>query len=562
MTNAKRQPAASVSGPLQWSEIGAGLLLTAAVIYLQVTAWLSAGPLWRDEATSVNVVNLPSLWTMWVDGGRWDSFPALWHTLLRGWSAVGLGSSDLALRASGLAVGVGTLAALWWAVRQLGGKAPLVSLLLLGLSPVFLVSGGSVRAYGLGVLTLLLAAAAIWRMVNQPSWGRVVFAACASLLCVHSVFPNCIMLLALCLGATAVAVRRRHWRAAITVLAGGALAGASMLVYLQSAAQRKEWDVIMQYPVNLPYFTAAFLETVSESASWMIWVWLALLVLVTLSGVYLAFRPARPVTPDLRELPLFAFVILVTGTACFAAYLDLLKYAVTARYFLPLIGLGALCLDAGLVPLMRSSAVTRQVLPVAIALLAAGSFPSALAAAHTRMTNVDEAARQVERSAGPGDLMVVDPWFLGVTVQRYYHGAAPWVTLPDFEQRMFQPAPDFKARMAEVRPLVPVLRRVQGVLESGHRLWLLGNTRFLAPGQSPMCLPPAPQSPYGWRMSAYTADWSCQLGDLLQRHARSITLIPIPDLPFVNVDEKVRLVVVDGWQQPAYGAGAEGQSSP
>src|SRR3954462_46039 len=91
-----------------------GICVAAIVVALglHVVLLTHAGGLWRDEVSTVQLANFPTMGEMWRLLGR-DSFPALFPLLLRIWSAIGLGGSDFSLRIVGLLVGLLILAALW-----------------------------------------------------------------------------------------------------------------------------------------------------------------------------------------------------------------------------------------------------------------------------------------------------------------------------------------------------------------------------------------------------------------------------------------------------------------
>src|ERR1700688_4736445 len=66
------------------------------------------------------------------------------------------GGGARALRAFGLAVGLGIAGILWLNARTTARTVPLLSLALLGLDVPFLVFGESLRGYGMGSALILL----------------------------------------------------------------------------------------------------------------------------------------------------------------------------------------------------------------------------------------------------------------------------------------------------------------------------------------------------------------------------------------------------------------------
>ena len=54
-----------------------------------------------------------------------------------------------------------------------------------------------------------------------------------------------------------------------------------------------------------------------------------------------------------------------------------------------------------------------------------------------RMTNMDLIARSLSKAVNKKDLIVVNPWYCGISFQYYYSGAAPWTTLPALQDHSF-----------------------------------------------------------------------------------------------------------------------------
>jgi len=116
--------AGSISGAIQTDGI-IGVLGTSNILdwnlVLNDIAFLThAGGLWRDEVNTINLASRRSLGEI-----ANDSFPIFMPLMVRVWSAMGLGESDMELRLLGVIIGLGILAALWVAalrevVRHLG----------------------------------------------------------------------------------------------------------------------------------------------------------------------------------------------------------------------------------------------------------------------------------------------------------------------------------------------------------------------------------------------------------------------------------------------------------
>jgi hypothetical protein len=150
-------------------------------------------------------------------------------------------------------------------------------------------------------------------------------------------------------------------------------------------------------------------------------------------------------------------------------------------------------------------------------------------------------------SASDGDLVVVTPWYYGVSFNRYYHGAAAWTMLPPLEDRSLHRPDLVKRLLARDDPAAPVLERVKATLASGKRLFLVGTLggRVTEP---PPRLPPAPGTPTGWWQGTYGANWSAHLQYMLQNHAKSARGLDVSGTQAVLAYEVPSAWVVEGWR--------------
>jgi hypothetical protein len=244
---------------------------------------------------------------------------------------------------------------------------------------------------------------------------------------------------------------------------------------------------------------------------------------------------------------LFAVLALVLGVAAQLLFQYLLAYTPRAWYDLPLLALIAVALEPLAAALCRRplARLARVVLAVA---LAAAMLPYELPFLRLRMTNADLIARRLASAAGPDDLVVVSPWYFGISFNRYYGGPASWMTLPDLPDHQVHRYDLVKARLASPRPIDDVLEAVRRTLLGGHRVWLVGQLRFPPPGQAPPVLPPAPGGAAGWHDLPYVESWSMQLGALLRDHAAALTRVPAPSPDPISPLERMTLAVAAGWR--------------
>src|SRR5262249_9181467 len=149
---------------------------------------------------------------------------------LRAWSCLGL-HSDFSFRILGLLIGLTILPVLWWNARQLSSSTPILALLLFALSPVTLRWGDSLRAYGLGILFVLLFLGLIWTLIQRQTRFICSLAMLAAVLAVQSLYQNAFVIGSICLGGLVVTLRRRNYRMSGLIVLTGIPAALSLLPY-------------------------------------------------------------------------------------------------------------------------------------------------------------------------------------------------------------------------------------------------------------------------------------------------------------------------------------------
>ncbi|HWP66111.1 MAG TPA: hypothetical protein VNO26_09385, partial [Candidatus Limnocylindria bacterium] len=329
----------------------AGLLLTLALIGLEARYQRHAGPLWRDEVTSVNVAAQPTLAGV-LTAVPYDSFPLGWPLVLHGWIAAGQGDSDGELRRLGFVVMLATFAVLWWAGRRLGLDAPLVTLLLLGMSPSVLVYGGQVRGYGLGALTIAWCFAATWHYLHAPGAGRLLLAALAATAAVQTYFANAFLVAAFAVGGAAVTLPARRTHALAGLVAVDALAAASLLLDLPSFTYALQVAPLEQRETSLAWLVEVFRHALAPGVPLLAACWILAPVLA-IAGCLWTWRRAAQ---DRAAADLACFV-LVSALAALPAYFGYLhgvaRLPTQYWYYLSLMAVLALACDAGTALLAR-----------------------------------------------------------------------------------------------------------------------------------------------------------------------------------------------------------------
>jgi hypothetical protein len=545
------------------------LLIAILAVGLHIRFVTHVGGLWRDEANSAHLATLPTFGELWhfLD---YDSFPIVFFAVLRAWLGVFGSDNDVSLRTLGCIIGLGILCVLWINARAFGTRWPVLSLALIGLNPMLIRYGDSTRAYGLGMILILLTFGSFWRLLDsasQPSLKRVVTATALALLSVQCLYYNSVLLFAIAAGAVAVAVRARAWRTVSIVLSIGTFAAASLLPYVPMMRRMREWTFLVSHSTNLAWLWKRSCEVIGAPDPLGIWLWAALFIGGL--GVVASFAIARFLHAFFdRQSPtggpsaisaavLFAAVALAVGVAAYAGFLRILNYYTAPWYYITLAAFAACALDIvfGAWPI----AAKLQVLPLVLrgARLAAALLLLCLAGLPTweemptRHTNVDLLATRLQLLATKGDLILVPRWECAITLCRYYRGPAEIISLPPIEDHRFHRYDLLLRQMMTTDPLRPVFARLEEVLRSGHRIFLAGALPLPRADFSSHTLPPAYRDPSGgWHGAHYDVVWQLQAAHFLRSHAMggSEIQVSVPGRASVQGFENLDLGMVAGWR--------------
>ncbi len=524
-------------------EVGAGAVVSVLAIVLSYRFCTEAGPLWRDEASTVHLATLPRYADL-LRALHFDSAPALYPTILRAWATPWNPADDVVFRLFSLLVAAGLVAAVWITARSIAIGAPLLTLVLFDLHRTVLQTVGSLKPYGLGAVFLVLAFGAIGTMLALPSRRTALWAAAAMILALQTLYHNAVLLLGVCAAAVAVKAISRDWKAARLVAVTGAIALLSLLPYAGVVAQSRDWRPLNQIETNTGRLLRQLVEIFSDWNGRLMILW-ALVVVAAVVASALVLRSAGRSAPD-RERVAYALLTLLFAGTLYLAFLRLVSRNAEPWHLAPLMVLVALCLDV-----MISRPLTFRWLRLGLAGVAALVLvPTSVLWVGVRQTNIDLLATYLEGSAQPGDAIVVTPWFLGVTFNRYYHGSVPWITIPPIEDLTIHRYDLLKARMTARDPLTPVYRVMSSALESGHRVWLVGGLQFPAPGDVAVPLPPAPAAPSGWRDSPYYLAWSREAGQFVQNRSVRLGVVDVQAGQPVWPAEDIVLLMAEGWRAP------------
>jgi hypothetical protein len=521
------------------------VLLSLMVLFFIAVRVNHAGALWRDECAVVQLARMPDVSDI-TRNFQHEAFPIPFPILIRGYTNL-FGDTDSSLRVFGAGVGSALVCALWLSARCAGDGLPIISLSLLGLNTTFLIWGLTIRGYGLGSVFVILVFGLFAALLGKPSPATMVAAVLLSIAAVQCLVHNLVLVFALTISVTVICLLRRDARNMAIFLAILALCGISFLPYLNAYTSGSPWSIVAESPLTFRSLSKQFILATGDPRSAFAPCW-AIAFLVLLSAATLRLyhlRRGRP-TPE-WEILLYLMLVPVIATVGYYLFLHLLNYLARPWYFLALLSILAVSLDGLAARLLSFKWIRLSRLLFALAALAILPFyvwPKII----ERQSNIDVVAKRVTELAKPVDLIVVAPWQYGISFNRYYKGAARWITLPKIADLRFHRYDLFREKMVSPHPIDDVLEEVQRGLAAGNRVWFVGGLTQLQENDVPRFLSPAPDPTSGWDNRAYNRSWLEQLSAFVRAHGEHGQTVPLPSTSPVNELENVPLMVVDGWQ--------------
>jgi hypothetical protein len=103
-----------------------------------------------------------------------------------------------------------------------------------------------------------------------------------------------------------------------------------------------------------------------------------------------------------------------------------------------------------------------------------------------------------------------------------------------------------KAKLQTNDPIAPVIDKITATLQSGNRVWLVGNIPF---SEEPLPkIRPAPNNPWGWRDPPYSFHWGAQVTQFLSAHSQRSAVAIAPSTNCVNPNENLTVFLMTGWK--------------
>jgi len=524
---------------LEWVS---AILISLVALALHVVFLNHAGGFWRDETCVVQIGTLPTLGDVWEMLPH-DHCPILVPALVRLWTKLGLGNTDFGIRQLGFILGLMLTASYWASARIMRRGLPLVALSLVGVNVMVIRTGDSLRAYGLGSTLSVLSLALIWRAAKNPRPANLLWAAVVAVISVQCLYQNAVFIFAGCCGGFVVCLMERRWRDIVRILGIGFVAAISLLPYVAPIRASQDWWILARTGFTMEMG----LRNLSTLMGFPSPIFAGLWIVLGLFALYVAVLAVKePALIGARDLILFNTVAMVVGMAGFFAFLKSSNLPTQFWYFIPLLVFITPCLEAILLNFrswMSPAAASFAVL-MAIAACLAG-----IPQAKCRQTNMDLLAARLMKVASAEDYIVVQPWYYGVSFNRYYHGNTPWATLPQLANYEFHRYDQLKVRMQEEHPIQPVIDQMLKTLQNGHRVWVVGGLDVSA--KPPPEMNPAPNNPWGWADSPYAHVWGMQAGYAIATHALKAGVPPKVTEDCISPFEDVPVLIFAGWRPGA-----------
>ncbi len=530
---------------LSWLDLAVGLVLSILVIYTLSLFYQHAGGLWRDEVSVVSVANQLTLSEMWTHL-QWHVFPVINSVALRCWMAI-FGDSDSAIRGYGLMIGLLTLLSLWLIARLYKSSAPLLSLGLFLLSPLAIQIVPSIRPFGIGILMTIVAMAFAWKVCQECNKKHIVLALIFTILSVQTHFSNAFLVLSIMLSSFMACLLQKKIKPALILAGIGLISALTLLPYIGIIRNSGQWSMLTKFEnVTLEWLLDTLQGALSSGGQWMFYLWIGVITicLLIVICVYVP-RLKKYTSQEQRGLILFCILTLFFSSVILVLAFLNMKMMTQSWYYLPLIAIGAIAVDTILQQVKYNSYIKYAILLCIIFM----TWPIVMEKSQTRKTNIDLVAKQLAEQADKKDFVLILPWYHGVTFQHYYDGNASYATVPDIKELNVHRYDLIKEKMAQEKPIQPLIQSIARTLYSGHKLWIVGPFYTTKNKKQPTDLPPAPLEKYGWAYGMYLMNWQEQIMFILQYKCTKAQQLPAPTDATINPFENTPLFVLEGWRK-------------
>ena len=455
------------------------ILTVAGILAIGIALrFFARSDLWADEVLSVNIAQLP---IADLEGAlRQDGAPPLYYALLHFWMRV-FGTGNEAVRSLSGVFGVLALVPAWFVGRRLDWRRARAGLqdpdarpiawtltLLLAASPFAIRYATEARMYSLVILLVLVGYLALARVLDQPSWGRLLVLAVVAGLLLYTHYWSFALFAVVGAWLVWIALRGEPERRRPAAMAIGAIAVGSLafLPWLSVFLHQREhtgtpWGGVVSPVASLAEAFKAFGGN-THVVGWAV-------LLMVMLAVFARAVDRRHFEVDLWTQP---GVRIEAGLAMAVLVLGLILARLTGTTFEGRYG-------AIMFPLFLASAAfgitvfsSRTVRYSVLALLLIGGFWGGASNALRNRTQANEIATPINFNARPNDLVVYCPDSIGTDVSRLLRDDVREVGLPGFLPPGRIDWTDYEARVDAIRP-IDVMREIEERAGTDHNIWLV-----------------------------------------------------------------------------------------
>ena len=439
--------------------------------------------LWLDEVQSVNIARLPL--DRLVTGLRQDGSPPLYYLLLYIWERL-FGIGDLAVRTLSGLFALATLVLAWFAGRRIGGnRVAWITLLVFASSPYAIRFATEARMFALVMMLVLAGYLALRRVLEQPSWPRIVVLAVVSTLLLYTHYWALFLVVPVALGLIVLAWRTRgtpEARPARCALLGLGLAVAAFLPWVPVLSYQLQhtgtpWGNPAPPWYGLGTAYANFIGSFGGEYHGESFLLLLPLFVLPLFAVFGRALDRHRIEWDLRTRPAVrweaaaGYGSLVLGLS--GAYLA--GSAFQGRYAAIAYPLILLVVAFGFT-VFRDHTLQIGAVAIVVALGLAGGVRNGL----DQRTQAIQVAHVIRAESRPGDVVAYCPDQVGPDTNRLLDGVVGLrqLTFPNGGAPLRVDWVDYRDRMRRAKPGVFV-DRVLGATSPGQRIWLVYAYNYL-----------------------------------------------------------------------------------
>jgi hypothetical protein len=299
------------------------------------------------------------------------------------------------------------------------------------------------------------------------------------------------------------------WKA----LVPGSAAAVSLIPYAGVLRKVGEWAPLVQQRVDWIRFCERYLD-------WKAIFFIAAWSLLVLWAIRRSRRSiSRSGDAGSTCLSYCALAVAVLFAAQIAA-IEFQRVPPFPRYFLQSLLPAALAIDV----LTRGLRVRMALAALSFVLLAIPSW----SILRLQRTNMDIVGSVLAKEAEPRDLIVVSPWFLHTSFQRYYRGETEWVTVPVLPRATIMRYDLIGAAIVNPDSEAALSRCIEKASSRGGHVWLLTQRRFRSdPGTRIPLRPGLSSTPRGEDYVRFRSYWEEGIEYRLRACCTGVERLPV-----------------------------------